>query len=201
MLLEVAPALHLYIYIMDLLGPRLPYDALQYVLNCLLLHPAPWNRKKHFGQCEGGLGDSPCACCVSSHLHYNLAEAAESETGCEICYQAWVLTTLCKIMMRNVQMHNATCNCLTCAKSWMDKGWCCPRNPWYKFTMPWMERSFQAHLAGLGRFENPMDLMMALDYAEHEEDGGLVAARVLATYSIPACMHGCVGRVVRLIGI
>ena len=184
----------------------LPIDAFQCILNTLLLHPAIWNRKTHFGAClvheGGGDHDHACECCRSRHPHCsNLATAIEKEEGCAICVQAWVLTTLCKNMMQSVQMHNATCSCLTCAKSWMDKGWCCPRNPWYKFTMPWMERSFKAHLAGLVSFENPMDLMMTLYHPEHEEDGGLVAARVLATYSIPACMHGCVGRMVRLIGI
>ena len=113
----------------DGLGPiPLPWELLflilpsfQQILSCLLLHPTSWDRRKHF---RGIACGDACGCCRSRWL---LAPAGE---GCAICLQAWVLTTISKNMMQSVQMHNATCSCLTCSKSWMDKGWVCLQNPW-----------------------------------------------------------------------
>ena len=192
--------------LMDFLGRHLlKCDAFQCILNTLLLHPSIWNRREHFGNCSACDRDSPphsaCECCRSRHPHCNLATALQASEGCAICLQAWVLTTVCKDMMRSVQMHNATCSCLTCAKSWMDRGWHCPHNPWYMYTMPWMQRSLQAYLAtGRPLVDDPFDL----DWMESEEDEEVddqesqetdeeevpVAARVRAT-----SMHGmrCMG--------
>ena len=178
----------------------LPIDAFQCILNTLLLHPAIWNRKTHVHE-GGGDHDHGCECCQSRHPHCsNLATAIEKEEGCAICVQAWVLTTLCKNMMQSVQMHNATCSCLTCAKSWMDRGWHCPDNPFYMYTMPWMQRSLRRYLAEGGTLVDPLDLdWLDEDEEDEEEDqeedeeeeqeGEPVAARVRATYLLPACMH------------
>ena len=115
----------------DGLGPTpLPWQLLfailpsfQEILSCLLLHPTTWDRKKHFGDDDCG---HACGCCRSRWMF--LFETVE--WGCSPCRTAWVLTTVCKDVMHSVRMHNATCSCLTCSKSWMDKGWVCPWNPW-----------------------------------------------------------------------
>ena len=120
------------------LGPiPLPWEhiffalpCLQQILSCLLLHPTSWDRKEHFGEVSCGLS---FGCCRSAN---KLFLNCEKDLTCDGCRTAWVLTILCKKMLRNVQMHNPTCSCGTCSKSWMEKGWACPHNPWPK---SWLE--------------------------------------------------------------
>ena len=125
------------------LGPiPLPWEhiffglpCLQQILSCLLLHPTSWDRKEHFGEVSCGLAGKNigCSCCRAGLR--NMFPFGKGST-CDGCLTAWVLTILCKKMLRNVQMHNPTCSCGTCSKSWMEKGWACPHNPWPK---SWLE--------------------------------------------------------------
>ena len=64
------------------------------------------------------------------------------------------------------------------------------------YTMPWMQRSLRRYLAEGGTLVDPLDLdWLDEDEEDEEEDeeeeqeGEPVAARVRATYLLPACMH------------
>ena len=124
------------------LGPiPLPWEhiffglpCLQQILSCLLLHPTSWDRKEHFGEVSCGLAGKNigCSCCRAGLR--NMFPFGKGST-CDGCLTAWVLTILCKKMLHNVQMHNPTCSCGTCLKSWMEKGWFCQHNPWPKIMM------------------------------------------------------------------
>ena len=68
------------------------------------------------------------------------------------------------------------------------------------YTMPWMQRSLKRYLEEGGTLVDPLDLdWLDEDEEDEEEDqeedeeeeqeGEPVAARVRATYLLPACMH------------
>ena len=126
------------------LGPiPLPWEhiffglpCLQQILSCLLLHPTSWDRKEHFGEVSCGLAGKNigCSCCRAGLR--NMFPFGRGST-CDGCRTAWVLTILCKKMLHNVQMHNPTCSCGMCSKSWMQKGWFCQHNPWPKSWLAW----------------------------------------------------------------
>lgn len=102
----------------------LPWNALHHVFFFLLQHPAGWTRRSHFaqrGECE-----QFCGCCLR-----------RNSDVCGVCYTKWVMTQACKNMLHEVQMHNSPCDCRTCAKSWVDKGWECPDNAWHVIPSRW----------------------------------------------------------------